>query len=213
VKFNCSRTEVVFASNGKWNKEFGTKQRSSLSFIAPWWQNSIFQTPQLRSSALIYVPILSFDYYGSWKNAISSTSRVAESDFLSTWICPCKDQVELLHLRSCLVPSWCEARRTISDCWKPSSISSPSEAAAPVLPRLKSGMKMNVLPTQGRRQRRASGARPPHFTFGPPVAAYIQYCILKMWPPSRFCPPLLLHPGDGPVFTTAQIVFCITPQW
>ena len=23
---------------------------------------------------------------------------------------------------------------------------------------------------------------PPHVTFGPPVAAYIQYCILKMWP-------------------------------
>ena len=23
----------------------------------------------------------------------------------------------------------------------------------------------------------------PHFTFGPPVAAYIQYCILKMWSP------------------------------
>ena len=23
----------------------------------------------------------------------------------------------------------------------------------------------------------------PHFTFAPPVAAYIQYCILKMWPP------------------------------
>jgi len=23
----------------------------------------------------------------------------------------------------------------------------------------------------------------PHFMFGPPVAAYIQHCILKMWPP------------------------------
>jgi len=42
-----------------------------------------------------------------------------------------------------------------------------------------------------------SGARPPrlksvppHFTFGPPVAAYIQYCILKMWPPLLvFAPP------------------------
>jgi len=33
---------------------------------------------------------------------------------------------------------------------------------------------------------------PPHFTFGPPFATYIQYCILKM------CPPLLLNPGDGP---------------
>jgi len=46
---------------------------------------------------------------------------------------------------------------------------------------------------------------PPHFTFGPPVAAYVQYCILKMWPPLLdfgpsfwFLAPLLLNPGDGP---------------
>ena len=46
---------------------------------------------------------------------------------------------------------------------------------------------------------------PLHFTFGSPVAAYIQYCILKLWPPSGFWPlflafgpPLLLNPGDGP---------------
>jgi len=44
----------------------------------------------------------------------------------------------------------------------------------------------------------------PHLTFGPPVAAYIQYCILKMWPPFwfwappfGFCPPCcyILAPG------------------
>jgi len=43
----------------------------------------------------------------------------------------------------------------------------------------------------------AGGARPlhlksvpPHFRFGPPVAAHIQYCILKMCPPpSGFWPP------------------------
>jgi len=30
----------------------------------------------------------------------------------------------------------------------------------------------------------------PHFTFGPPVATYIQYCILKMLPPFLvFGPP------------------------
>ena len=40
--------------------------------------------------------------------------------------------------------------------------------------------------------------------FGPPVAAYIQYCILKMcnpllvFSPSWFLPPLLLNSGDGP---------------
>ena len=41
-----------------------------------------------------------------------------------------------------------------------------------------------VMGPQGRRQRGGSGARPPHlksvsphFTFGPPVAAYIQHCI------------------------------------
>jgi len=45
----------------------------------------------------------------------------------------------------------------------------------------------------------------PPFTFGPPVAEYIQYCNLKMWPPfwflappSGFWPALLLNPGDGP---------------
>ena len=40
----------------------------------------------------------------------------------------------------------------------------------------------------GRRQRGASGARPPHMKSVPPLfhvwlAAYIQYCIFKMWPP------------------------------
>jgi len=30
---------------------------------------------------------------------------------------------------------------------------------------------------------------PPHFTFGPLVATYIQYCILKMWPPFWFFLP------------------------
>jgi len=67
---------------------------------------------------------------------------------------------------------------------------------------------------QGRRQRGGQWCPVPHlksvlptFTFGPPVAAYIQYCILKMWPPfwfmsppSGFWPSLLLKPGDGPVF-------------
>jgi len=64
---------------------------------------------------------------------------------------------------------------------------------------------------QGRRQRGASGARLPHlksaplhFTFGPPVAAYIQYCIFKMWPSSGFWPPLLLNPGDGPAEDPAE---------
>ena len=51
----------------------------------------------------------------------------------------------------------------------------------------------------------------PHFTFGPPVATYIQYCIFKMWPPllffgpSGFLPPLLLNPGDGPALTWYQL--------
>jgi len=48
----------------------------------------------------------------------------------------------------------------------------------------------DYLVTQGCRQRGGQwcSASPfeigaPHFAFGPPVAAYIQYCILKMWPP------------------------------
>ena len=43
---------------------------------------------------------------------------------------------------------------------------------------------------QGRRQRGgASDARPPYFTFGPLVAAYIQYSIFKMRPPFWFLAP------------------------
>jgi len=50
---------------------------------------------------------------------------------------------------------------------------------------------------QGRRQRRSQWcpAPPfeicaPHFTLGPLFAAYIQYSILKMWPPFWFLAPL-----------------------
>jgi len=50
-----------------------------------------------------------------------------------------------------------------------------------------------------------SGARPshlksvpPHFTFGPLVAAYIQYSVSKMCLPLWFLAPLLLNPGDEP---------------
>jgi len=49
---------------------------------------------------------------------------------------------------------------------------------------------------------------PPHFTFGPPVATYIQYCILEMWSPlsvfgpSWFLTPLVLNPGHGPARNT-----------
>jgi len=54
-------------------------------------------------------------------------------------------------------------------------------------------------PDQGRRQRGEQwcpappfeiGA--PHLTFGPPVAAYIQYCIFKIWPPFWFWPLFLV---------------------
>ena len=38
----------------------------------------------------------------------------------------------------------------------------------------------------------------PHFTFGPPVAAYIQYCIFKMWPLLLVFGPPAANPGDGP---------------
>jgi len=48
---------------------------------------------------------------------------------------------------------------------------------------------------------------PPHFTFGPPVVAYIQYCILKMCPPpSGFWPPLLLNTGDGPARNKEHVI-------
>jgi len=55
-----------------------------------------------------------------------------------------KGQVEWLHLRPCLVPSWCGASKTIWDCCWSWGISSPPRAAAPAtLLRGKAGMKMN----------------------------------------------------------------------
>jgi len=79
-------------------------------------------------------------------------------------------------------------------------------------PRPPHGLRGLTALDQGRRQREGQWCQPPHlksvpphFTFGPPVAAYIQHCILKIWPPLLvfgpsfwFLPPLLLHPGDRP---------------
>jgi len=46
---------------------------------------------------------------------------------------------------------------------------------------------------------------PPHFTFGPLVATYIQYCILKMCPPPSGFSSLLQNPCDGPGWRRKKI--------
>jgi len=54
--------------------------------------------------------------------------------------------------------------------------------------------------TQGRRQWCPAPhvkSVPPHFTFGPPVAEYINTVFLKCAPPFWFLAPLI-NPGDGP---------------
>jgi len=58
----------------------------------------------------------------------------------------------------------------------------------------------------------------PISRMGPPVAAYIQYCIWKMWSPLLvfgpsiwFLAPLLLNPGDGPVSTWNYLLRPWTP--
>ena len=57
---------------------------------------------------------------------------------------PTKDQVEWLHLRPCLVPSWCGTSRTTWDCCWSWGISSLHKTAAPATrPREKVGRKMN----------------------------------------------------------------------
>ena len=81
-----------------------------------------------------------------------------------------------------------------------------------------------VSSAQGRSQRGAVVPGPPfeigspHFSFGPPLTAYIQYYILKIWPPllafgPSFCylAPLLLNPGDGP--GSAMCPECPTKDW
>ena len=65
---------------------------------------------------------------------------------------------------------------------------------------------------------KASGARPPHlksvpphFTFGPPVAAYIQYCILKMWPPLLvFGPPSAISCRRACICSYSFMYLCVT---
>jgi len=47
----------------------------------------------------------------------------------------------------------------------------------------------------------------PPFHVNPLVVTYILHSILKMWPPSDFWPPLLLNPGDRPVWPTEQFEF------
>ena len=55
-----------------------------------------------------------------------------------------KDHVAWLHLQHCLVPSWCGATRTISNCCGSWGISCPPNAAAPAtLPKGKPGTKMS----------------------------------------------------------------------
>jgi len=55
------------------------------------------------------------------------------------------DQVEWLHLRPCLVSSWCGASRIIWNCCQPWGISSPPRAAAPTtFHRGKAGLKMKI---------------------------------------------------------------------
>ena len=55
-----------------------------------------------------------------------------------------KDQLAWLHLRPCLVPSWCGASRNIWDCCWSWGILGPHRAAPPAtLPKRKPGVKMN----------------------------------------------------------------------
>jgi len=55
-----------------------------------------------------------------------------------------KDQVAWLHIRPCLVPSWCGANRTVWDCCWPWGISFLPRAAAPsILPKRKAGTEMS----------------------------------------------------------------------
>jgi len=55
-----------------------------------------------------------------------------------------KDQVAWLHLRICLVPSWCGVSGTSTESWTSWGISSPPGDAAPAtLPRGNAATKMN----------------------------------------------------------------------
>jgi len=56
-----------------------------------------------------------------------------------------KAEVEWLHLRPCLVSSWCGTSRSIWHCCWPWRIPSPRAAVPATLPRGEAGMKMNEI--------------------------------------------------------------------
>ena len=51
--------------------------------------------------------------------------------------------------------------------------------------------------------------RCPHFTFGPPVATYIQYCILKMWSPFWFLVPPAAKSWRRAWYSNNMTILCI----
>jgi len=93
------------------------------------------------------------DNHLRWFDHVSrmSQKRLARQDLLPT-LTVMRPRVvqepggEVLHLRPCLVSSWCGASRTVRNCWKPWSTSSPPRSAAPAtLLREKADVKVNEM--------------------------------------------------------------------
>ena len=144
--------------------------------------------------------------YGDWPPTLSFASYIAIAKFSLR-----RNAKSVLQPRAC-ASVWQSVRLIILSFKKLSIISDRELLSGSLCLFSKEFTSLSVGSKQGRRQRGCSGAGspiwnrcPPHFTFGPPAAAYIQYCIFKMWPPLLvfgpsfwFLAPLQLNPGDGP---------------
>jgi len=76
-----------------------------------------FESKDLSCDMILKWPFCQLYHERSGKQVLHTHMKAAQ---IST-----KDQVPWLHLRPCLVPSWCGASKTMWDCLKPWGVSSP----------------------------------------------------------------------------------------
>ena len=135
-RINFWHATSSMGSGGSSRCNTSAKKCSAVKFVKPWMLNYFSES---RGPSYTLIPTWTQD--DPWSTVEASPAghthgKVAQRSS--------KDQVEWLHLRSCLVLSWCGANRNIWNCCWPWGISSPPRVAAPAsLPKEKAGVKMN----------------------------------------------------------------------
>ena len=110
---------------------------AAVKFIKPWMSSHFFESRDP-----------SYDGSTTWLECPKKDRRSESCSQRKATRRSSKDRVVWRRLRPCLVPSWCRANKTSSDCWKSWGISSPGFAVPVILVRGKAGMKkqwMNIV--------------------------------------------------------------------